>query len=64
MTNLSHTFLAVGVEKQGNQHLDDTEDLEVYIMPQEKVKQLLTDNQIMQALMVGPLYKYFFEIKK
>lgn len=64
MNNLSHTFLAIGVEKQGEQSLDDTEDLEVFIMPQEKVRQLLLDNQIMQSLMVGPLYKYFFEMKQ
>lgn len=63
MNNLSHTFLAIGVEKIGEQSLDDTEDLEVYIMEQEEVKKLLLDNQIMQALMVGPLYKYFFELK-
>ena len=63
MNNLSHTFLAIGVEKTGSQKLDDTEDLEVHILEQNDVKQLLLDNQIMQALMVGPLYKYFFEIQ-
>lgn len=64
MTNLSHTFLAVGVEKTGTQNLDATEDLEVHIVSPSFVKQLLDSNQIMQSLMVGPLYKYFYEIQK
>ena len=34
-TNVSHTFLAVGVEKTDTQHLEQTEDIEVYEMEQD-----------------------------
>ena len=63
MNNWAHSYLAVGVEKTTSQHLDSTEELEVHLLDQDYVKALLLDNQILQALMVGPLYKYFYEIK-
>lgn len=59
-TNLAHSFLAVGVEKVDTQHLDATEDIEVYLKTPEFVRGLLVDNQILQALMAAPLWKYFF----
>lgn len=62
-TNWSHSYLAIGVEKTSTQHLDATEELEVYELEPEYVKSLLLDNQIIQALMAGPLYKYFYEIR-
>jgi len=58
-TNLTHSFLAVGVEKVSGQHLDATEDIEVSLQSQEFVKGLLEDNQILQALMAAPLWKFF-----
>lgn len=62
MTNLTHCFLAEGVEKVADQHLDATEDIEVYLFPQEKVKELLLQGAFMQALMVAPLFKYFAKL--
>ena len=58
-TNLAHSFLAVGVSKVAGQHLDATEDIDVYLKSPEYVKQLLEENQILQALMAAPLWKYF-----
>ena len=60
-TNLAHSFLAVGVEKVSGQHLDATEDIDVYLLSQDEVRELLADNQILQALMAAPLWKYFYE---
>ena len=60
-TNVSHSYLALDVEKIGDQHLDSTEELEVYLLDQDYVKELVLNNQIVQALMVGPLYKFFCE---
>ncbi len=57
--NLTHCFLAVGVEKIAEQSLDDTEELTVLLMSEAEVKSLLENNQICQALMVAPLWKYF-----
>lgn len=59
MNNLSHSFLAIGVEKTATQHLDACEDIEVYTFPQEKVKEMLLRGEFMQASMVAPLYKFF-----
>ncbi len=59
MTNLTHCFLAIGVENTSTQQLDATEDIEVYTFPKETVKEMLHRNEFMQALMVAPLLKYF-----
>ena len=59
MTNITHCFLAEGVEKLSDPHLDATEDIEVYLFPKEKVKEMLQQGEFMQALMVAPLYRYF-----
>lgn len=58
-TNLTHCYLATGVQKQAEQHLDMGEDLSVHLLSQHIVKKLLADNEIMQALMAAPLWKYF-----
>lgn len=59
MNNLTHCYLAVGVEKVAEQALDATEDLTVHLMSREQVKALLDSDQLCQALMIAPLYKYF-----
>lgn len=58
MTNLAHCFLATGVEEISEQHLDDTEELEVHLLSREEVCHLLQNNKMMQSLMVAPLQKY------
>ena len=59
-TNLAHSFFAVGVEKVSGQHLDATEDIDVFLLDQDYVRELLENNQILQALMAAPLWKYFY----
>ena len=63
MSNLTHCFLAVGVEKISEQSLDATEELTVHLMSEDEIKSLLENDQIYQALMVAPLYKYFRDKK-
>ena len=58
-TNLTHSFLVTGVEKVADQHLDPTEDIAVSLHPQDYVRELLVNNQILQALMAAPLWKFF-----
>lgn len=60
MSNTTHCFLAIGVEKIAEQHLDETEELSVLFMTKEEVNRMLNENQICQALMVAPLYKYIY----
>ena len=59
MDNLCHCFYARGVKKTSNQHLDETEDIDVFLCPKEEVKQMLLRGEFIQALMVAPLWKYF-----
>ncbi|MGM9760613.1 MAG: NUDIX hydrolase [Parabacteroides sp.] len=59
MSNWTHCFLAIGVEKVAAQSLDATEELTVHLMSKEEVKSLLMNDQIYQSLMAAPLYKYF-----
>ena len=58
--NLTHCFLATGVEKVTSQHLDETEDIEVFLFNEDEVKQLLMNGSIKQSLMLAPLWKYFY----
>lgn len=62
-TNLSYTFLATEVEKLSEQHQEPTEDIHVDIFTREEVLELLHTGQIIQALHLAPLWKYFAEEK-
>ena len=57
--NLTHSFVAEGVEKVAEQHLDATEDIAVSLHSPDYVRELLRNNQILQALMAAPMWKYF-----
>lgn len=60
-TNLTYCFLATDVERLSDQHLEDTEYLSVHLLTLEEVKRLLREDQIKQALMAAPLWKYMAE---
>lgn len=57
--NLSYSFVARGVRRLTEQHLDATEDIEVVMMDADEVYALLTSDTMKQALMAAPLWKYF-----
>ncbi len=59
MTNLSHSFIAKGVRKTSNTHLDATEDIAVLLMEQDEVLRMLRNGDFMQALQLAPLWRYF-----
>lgn len=61
MTNLCHCFVATGVERISEQHLEATEDISVHLLTVDDVRNLLVGNEIRQALMAAPLWKYFAE---
>ena len=60
-TNLTHCFLAIGVEKLSEQHLEESEDLTVQLLTLDEVKELLKTDAIKQSLMAAPLWKYMAE---
>jgi hydrolase, NUDIX family len=47
------------VKKNSEQHLDDTEDIDVFLCSKQEVKQMLIRGEFIQALMVAPLWKFF-----
>lgn len=61
--NLTHCYLAEGVTRLGDQDLDSTEDISVYLLSREEVWELMQTDQLKQALMVAPLWKYFASYK-
>lgn len=58
-SNWTHCFLATGVEKLQDQHLDRTEDIDVLLLSRDEVLQMLQSGQLKQALMLAPLWQYF-----
>ena len=57
--NITHTFLARGVEPKGERHLDDNEDIDVYLLSEAEVRGILERDEIKQSMMSAPLWKYF-----
>lgn len=57
--NVSHCFLALGVTPLGDRHLEPTEDITVHLLSEDEVHRLLVNDEIKQALMAAPLWKYF-----
>ncbi|MBF6627761.1 MAG: NUDIX hydrolase [Proteiniphilum sp.] len=57
--NYSWCFIAEGVVKTGNQALEESEDITVHLFSYDEVRALLTSEQIIQATMAAPLWKYF-----
>lgn len=60
--NLSHCFVAINVKKiSDEQHLDRTEDIQVCLLSREEVLDLMLNDNVRQALMAAPLWRYFAE---
>ena len=57
-TNLTYCYLARGVVKVADQHLDATEDIAVHLLTEAEVRDLLARDAIKQSLMAAPLWKY------
>lgn len=57
--NLTHCFIAKGVTRLQDQHLDRTEDIDVVLLTREQVLEMLNSDTLKQALMLAPLWRYF-----
>ncbi len=57
--NLAYCYIARGVTLQGSQHLDKTEDIRVELLTPAEVYAMLERDELKQALMCAPLWKYF-----
>lgn len=63
MNNLTFCYVAKGVTKVADQNLDAGEDISVRLVSSEKLLSLMTEGKICQALMLAPLWKYFYDHK-
>ena len=57
--NLSYSFVARGVVRVAEQHLDETEDVRVEILDEEQVWDMLVNDDLKQVIMAGPLWRFF-----
>jgi 8-oxo-dGTP pyrophosphatase MutT (NUDIX family) len=57
-TNLSHTFLAEGVERLGDAEPEATEDLRVHLVPVGDIERLVDEGEVVQSLHAAPLLRY------
>ena len=57
--NMMYGFFAKGVEPSGSRHLDETEEINVYLVDKEEVLRMLLNNEIQQAPITSTLWKYF-----
>lgn len=57
-SNLTHSFLAVGVEPVARPTPEATEDIRVFTGPVDEVARLVEAGQVVQALHLAPLLKY------
>lgn len=63
-TNTTYSYLALEAELTSQTKLDDTEDIEVVLLPINKVREMLYTNQFDQALHVSALFYALDYIKK
>ena len=57
--NLYYYFIAEDVEPVGELHLEATEDVNVKLLTEKEVYDMLAEDNMKQALMAAPLWKYF-----
>jgi 8-oxo-dGTP pyrophosphatase MutT (NUDIX family) len=55
-TNMTHSFLALDVEKVGQQNLDATEEIDVFLVPLDEFISLVKGGGLPQALHVSALF--------
>lgn len=55
-TNMIHCYLALNVEKAGEQQLDDTEEIEVFTIPLDTALQMAVRGELPQAMHVSALF--------
>jgi 8-oxo-dGTP pyrophosphatase MutT (NUDIX family) len=62
--NLSCSFLAEGVSLSGSQRLDATEEITVHLTPLDRLREIVFDGGMLQALHAAPVLKYLLQRSK
>jgi 8-oxo-dGTP pyrophosphatase MutT (NUDIX family) len=61
LNNRCYTYLARNVVRNGSQHLDDKEDIEIVMHDISDIPDLVRDGIITHSLVVAAFYRYFME---
>lgn len=61
MNNFCYTFLALGVNKNDERHLEDSEDINICFVSKDELIQLLNQKKIIEGVHQAPLWKYLFD---
>jgi len=64
MNNWCYTFLAEGVEKMMEPRQEETEEIEVLLIDEKKLFDLMQNGQIVEGVMLAPLWQYFYNKQK
>lgn len=59
--NISYSFLAEGVSLAGTQQLDPTEEITVHLTPLDRLREIVFDGGMIQALHAAPILKYLLQ---
>lgn len=59
MSNWCYSFLAEGVSKIQEPHQEPTENIHIYQMSADKVLSMMKDGDIVEGIMLAPLWHYF-----
>ncbi len=63
-SNVMYSFLALDVEKVDDQHLDESEDIEVFLVPLEKAIEMAKAGELPQALHLTTLFHALAHLKR
>lgn len=55
-TNLIYSFLALGASRVGDQNLDATEEIEVFLKPLDEVIAMARNSELLQTMQVSTLF--------
>ena len=62
--NSLYCYLATDVEKVGEQHLDESEDIEVQLVPLDELIQMAQNGKFLHALHVAVLFQALAHLKR
>jgi ADP-ribose pyrophosphatase len=63
-TNLMYAYLALDVEKVGNQSLDETEEIEVFPTPLDEVILMVKNGEFLQSLHVSTFFFALYHLNR
>ena len=63
-TNLVYSFLALDAERNGDQHLDATEEIEVILKPLDEVIDMAKKGELLQSMQVSAIFFTLAHLKR